>query len=298
MNIIERPSASRPVVVIGAKGQIGFELVRSLNPLAPVCAFEHSALDITKTDNLRATLTALAPTAIVNAAAYTAVDDAEEEPEIATAANGIAPGILAAIAKECGACFVHYSTDSGFDGSATRPYRESDPVSPANTYGRTKLAGEHAVIEQDSAAIILRTCWVYSNRGRNFMSTMQRLGRERTALKVVDDQIGCPTSARFVAEATAAILASCGLSAERLRERRGLYHLAASGEASWCEFARAIMQYSPGCAGVKIEGIPTSQYPTRAQRPAYSALDTSLLHNSFGLYMPHWNVLLAQTLEA
>lgn len=289
--------AQRPIVVIGANGQIGYELVRSLGPLGPVCAFEHAALDITKTNALRTTLKALAPMAIINAAAYTAVDKAEEEPDVAAATNGHAPGVLAAIAEECDACFMHYSTDYVFDGNARRPYRESDPVSPANTYGRTKLAGENAVMEIGSAAIILRTCWVYGNRGRSYLTTMQRLARDRAEIRVVDDQFGCPTAARFVAQTTAVILDKCGLSASRLRERRGIYHLAASGQTSWCEFARAIMRNSPNCKHVAIEGIPTSQYPTPAKRPAYSVLDTSLLYATFGLYMPDWEVLLKQTLD-
>jgi dTDP-4-dehydrorhamnose reductase len=258
-------------------------------------------MDITDTDAVRGTLTALAPTAIVNAAAYTAaytaVDKAEEDAELAARVNGAAPGVLADVAGQTGACFVHYSTDYVFDGSAARPYRESDPVAPINAYGRTKLAGERAVLEYNDAAIILRTCWVYSNRGRNFLLTVRRLARERGALRIVDDQCGCPTSARFIAEATAAILAGCGLSAARLRECSGIYHLAASGETSWCGFARAIIRGSPGCEGVKVEGIPASEYPTPARRPAYSVLDTSLLCETFGLWMPRWELLLAQVLE-
>ena len=296
MSATNGSSTSRPVVVIGANGQIGYELVKSLAPLAPVLALNRKMLDITDTDAVRASLTALAPVAIVNAAAYTAVDKAEEEAELAATVNGVAPGILAAMAEETGACFVHYSTDYVFDGNATRPYRESDPASPANVYGHTKLAGERAVMEHDGAAVVLRTCWVYSNRRRNFFLKMRRLARERTLLRVVDDQLGCPTSARFISEATAAILSGCGLSAARLRDRRGIYHLAASGETSWCGFARAIVQGSPGCEAVEIEGIPTSEYPTPAKRPAYTALDTSLLCETFGLCMPDWELLLAQAL--
>ncbi len=290
-------NSRRPIVVIGSNGQVGYELVRSLSPFGPVCAFEHSRLDITNFDALRATLKTLAPMAIVNAAAFTAVDKAEDEPDLAAAVNGKAPGVLASIAEEFGACFVHYSTDYVFDGSASRPYRESDPVSPANTYGRTKLTGERAVMEIGSAAIILRTCWVYSNRRQNFLTTMRQLAQERTMIRVVEDQIGCPTTARFVAQATAVILAECGFSAPRLREQRGIYHLAAAGQTSWCEFARAIMRYSSACNDVAIEGISTAQYPTPAKRPAYSVLDTSRLRDAFGLYFPDWEVLLKQTLD-
>jgi dTDP-4-dehydrorhamnose reductase len=291
------PSTRRPVVILGAQGQIGFELVRSLKLLGPVVAFARSTLDITNSDSLRATLAPINPLVILNAAAYTAVDQAKEEPDIARAANSTAPGVLAAIAEECGSCLIHYSTDYVFDGNARRPYRESDPVSPANIYSQTKLAGEHAVMENASAAIILRTCWVYSNRGHNFLRTMQRLAGENQILRVVDDQIGCPTPAHFVAQATAEILAGCGFSFQRLRERRGIYHLAASGQTSWCEFARAIFRESPGLARVAIHGIKTSQYPTAAKRPAYSVLDTARVCKEFSLSMPGWEFLLKQTLK-
>ena len=297
MTTLAESSAHRPVVVIGANGQVGYELVASLSPLKPVVAFARSTLDITNSDALRKALKPISPLVVINAAAYTAVDKAEEEPEIAAAANSIAPGVLAAIAEECGSCFVHYSTDYVFDGTATRPYRESDPVAPVNTYGRTKLAGEHAVMDNASAAIVLRTCWIYSNRGQNFLRTMQRLASQRPTLQVVDDQIGCPTPARFVAQATVEILTGCGYSIERMRERRGIYHLAASGQASWLEFARAIMRYSPGSAHTVIEGIAASQYPTTAKRPAYSVLDSSLVCKEFGLRMPDWEILLQRTLD-
>ena len=298
MKTTTKSPTERPLVVIGANGQIGFELVKSLSSLAPVLAFERRTLDITQTSTLRAKLVGVRPLAIVNAAAFTAVDDAENEPALAAATNAVAPGVLATVAAECGACFVHYSTDYVFDGHSRRPYRESDPVAPTNVYGHTKLAGERAVMKTDSASIILRTSWVYSNRRDNFLLKLQRLARTRTALKIVNDQFGCPTPARFIATTTAAILRGCSLSAKRLHEARGIYHLAASGETSWYEFARAIVELTPNCKTVDIEGIPTAQYPTLARRPAYSALDSSLLHRSFGLCAPHWHVLLAQTLEA
>lgn len=296
MSRAKLPAIDRPIVVLGADGQVGHELVRSLTPLAPVRALNRQMLDITDSDALRAGLTALTPAAIINAAAYTAVDKAEEQPQLAARINSEAPGVLADIAAQAGACFVHYSTDYVFDGRSERPYREADPVSPTNVYGRTKLEGERAALEHDGATIILRTCWVYGSRGRNFLRTVQRLARDQTLLRIVHDQYGCPTPARFIAAATAAILSRCGVSAEGLREHRGIYHLAASGETSWCGFARAIMQASPGCEGVHVEGIPTSEYPTPASRPAYSVLDTSLLCETFGLYMPHWEFLLGQTL--
>lgn len=287
----------RPILLLGAEGQVGFELRRTLAPLAPLVAAPRRALDITDADALRAAVRALRPAAIVNAAAYTAVDRAEMEPDAAAQVNAEAPGTLAALAAECGACFLHYSTDYVFDGESRQPYRESSPTVPLGVYGRTKLAGEQAALAAGDAVVVLRTCWVYGTRGRNFLLTMERLARERGVLRVVDDQWGAPTWSRFIAEASAAILARCGLVADALRTQRGVYHLAAAGQTTWCGFARAIVAAMPGGDKVTIEGIPTAAYPTPARRPAYSVLDTQLLSDTFGLYMAPWETMLATALS-
>ena len=283
----------RPILVLGATGQVGHELLRTLAPLAPVQGVLRASLDLTKVDSMASLIKATRPLAIVNAAAYTAVDKAESEPELAMQINGIAPGVMAELAAASGACFVHYSTDYVFDGQADSPYSEDTPTSPLGVYGRTKLAGEQAVMAAGDAAIVLRTCWVYGTRGRNFLLTMERLARERRKLRVVDDQLGSPTWSRFIAETTAAILARCALSPAQLRERRGVYHLAATEHTSWCGFARAIVAHLGDCDDVEVEAIATSDYPTPARRPAYSVLDTRRICASFGLHMPSWTAMLA-----
>lgn len=284
--------SDRPILVLGANGQVGYELLRTLAPLAPVQGVLRERLDLTDADAVRALIRQVRPSAIVNAAAYTAVDKAESEAELAMQVNGVAPGMLAELAAASGTCFVHYSTDYVFDGTASEPYQESSPTSPLGVYGRTKLAGEQAALAGDSAAVVLRTCWVYGTRGKNFLLTMERLAREQRKLRVVDDQRGCPTWARFIAETSAVILARCGLSADALRERRGVYHLAASGDTSWCGFARAIVARMGDCDDVQVDPIPTSAYPTPARRPAYSVLDTRRICATFGVCMPSWTAML------
>lgn len=290
-------AVSRPLMITGASGQVGHELRRSLQPLGPIAAFDRTRLDVTDADAIVAAVRRLKPAIIVNAAAYTAVDRAEDDAAIADAINARAPGILAEEAKRLGACLVHYSTDYVFDGRAARPYREGDATGPLNVYGRSKLAGETAVLAANPASIVLRCSWVYSTRGANFLPTMQRLGRERDEVRVVDDQIGCPTWARYIAEATALMLERCGFSAAALRERPGLYHLAAGDSTSWCGFARAILAATPGCETVRVVAIPSAEYPTKATRPAYSVLDTTRLRDAFGVFMPSWQSQLALALE-
>lgn len=284
--------STRPILVLGANGQVGHELVRCLAPLAPVLGLQREQLDLTDVDRTRALVRDARPVAIVNAAAYTAVDKAEIEAELAMQVNGVAPGILAELAAASGASFLHYSTDYVFDGSATQPYRESSPTAPLGVYGRSKLAGEQAALAAAGATIVLRTSWVYGTRGKNFLLTMERLARAQRALRVVDDQRGSPTWARFIAETSAALLARCGLSTAALRERRGVYHLAASGDTSWCGFARAIVARMGDCDDVEVAAIPTSAYPTPARRPAYSVLDTKLISATFGLHMQAWDAML------
>ena len=289
--------AGRPILVLGSTGQIGYELLRALSALGPICGVSRAALDLTDSDAMCTMVRAMNPIAILNAAAYTAVDKAETEPDLAMQINGIAPGVLAELAAASGACFVHYSTDYVFDGRVPLPYQESSIPAPLNVYGRTKLAGERAVLAVDGAGVVLRTCWVYGTRGRNFLLTMQRLARERSKLRVVNDQQGSPTWSRFIAEATAAVLVSCGMSAARLYERRGLYHLAAAGSTSWHGFARVIIDKLANCQAVEVEAISSTEYPTLAQRPAYSVLDTTRICQTFGLHMPEWSTLLSYAMS-
>ena len=291
------PKARRPILLIGKTGQIGWELERALAPLAPVVALSRRELDLTDTDAIRRRVRETAPGLIVNAAAYTAVDAAEEEPALAMAVNGTAPGVLAEEAKRLDVPLVHYSTDFVFDGRggpgpAPRPYTESDAPAPINEYGRTKLAGERAIQAVAPAHLILRTSWIYGNRGRNFLRTIRRLAAERDELEVVDDQIGSPTWARAVADATAQILARGRPPATGagLAEAGGLYHLSAAGSTSWCGFAAAIVQWGTesGRAPPRMVPIPTGAYPAAAARPAYSVLDNGAIAKAFGIALADW----------
>jgi dTDP-4-dehydrorhamnose reductase len=281
------------VLLTGAEGQVGWELARALAPLGPVTALGRSELDLADADAIRRAVRACRPRLIVNAAAYTLVDKAEDEPELAEAINGRAPGILAEEAKRVGAAVVHYSTDYVFDGRGNRPYREDDRVAPLNAYGRTKLSGEQAVAGGGAPHLIFRTAWVYAGRGRNFLKTMQRLAAERDELRVVSDQVGAPTWARLIAEATALSLAATRRPDgwEALAERGGLYHLTCGGETSWHGFAQAIVAQAPPRSDGRradVIAITTDDYPTRAARPGYSVLDCGRLEAAFGLRLPDW----------
>lgn len=285
---------TRPILLIGGNGQIGWELIRALAPRGGVMAPDRSAMDLASAVSIRDVVRRTTPWLIVNAAAYTAVDRAESEPDLAQAINGLAPGILAEEAKRLGAGLVHYSTDYVFDGKATRPYREDDVTAPINAYGRSKLAGEQAIMEAGGIHLILRTAWVYSWRGTNFLKTMRRLAAEREVLRVVDDQHGSPTWARAIAEATAGILESCrvGTGLGTLGEHSGLYHLTASGETTWCGFAQAIIARMRA-AGESVSArqvfpIATADYPTPARRPAWSVLDCELARETFGVALSDW----------
>ena len=283
-----------PILLIGATGQVGWELQRTLASLGEVVVVGRGsrplAADLADPDSLRAAVEAVRPTLIVNAAAHTAVDRAEEEEALSTALNAVAPGVLAEEAKRVGAGFVHYSTDYVFDGTADTPYIEDAPTNPQGVYGRTKLAGEEAVRAVGGDHLILRTAWVYGMRGHNFLRTMLRLGAERETLGVVADQRGTPTWSRAIAEATAQIVAQPGA----LSERGGLYHLTCDGETTWHGFASAIFQRGPHMAGGaplkvrEVNAITTADYPTPARRPAYSVLDNGKLAECFGVRLPHW----------
>lgn len=285
------------ILLTGVTGQVGWELKRTLAPLGQVVGLDRRALDLADTTAIRQRVEEIAPRLIVNPAAYTAVDKAEHEPERARLINAIAPGILAEAARACGAVLVHYSTDYVFDGSKDGAYREDDAPNPLNVYGATKLAGEEAIRASGVRHLILRTSWVYGRRGGNFLLTMQRLMRERPALKVVDDQIGAPTWSRLIAEATAQILAQC-LSPARGADRPepwGTYHLTCSGATSWYGFASAIAEFE-GCA-TPIIPIPSADYPTPARRPANSRLDNGKLARVFGLKLPDWRDALKLCLD-
>ncbi len=268
------------ILLLGANGQVGFELARSLAPLGDVVAATRNgedgtlAADLGSAPSLRTALDAANADVVVNAAAYTAVDRAEDEPDAAQRINGDALGEIGTWAKSRGALVVHYSTDYVFDGNGTRPYREDDATAPLGVYGRSKLAGEDALRASGCDHIILRTAWVYASRGKNFLLTMLRAGAERDSLRVVDDQRGTPTSARLIADVTSAVIAAG-------RDKLGTYHLCASGECTWFGFAQTIFARAHAAGLIArmphLEAITTADYPTKAHRPRYSVLDTSKL---------------------
>ncbi len=283
------------ILVLGSNGQVGWELQRALAPLGTVIAVargEQAGLcgDLTQPEALARTVRQIAPQVIVNAAAYTAVDQAEDEPELAAAVNATAVSVLAREAQAIGAWLVHFSTDYVFDGTGTRPWREEDPTAPLNVYGRTKRDGELAVQESGCRHLIFRTSWVYAARGRNFIRTMLRLAAQRDALQVIDDQHGAPTGAPLIADVTAQALPR----AMRHPELAGLYHLCASGETTWHGYAcRVIEQARRAGWPVKvapqaIAPVSTKAFPAKARRPANSRLDCARLEAAFRLRMPAW----------
>jgi dTDP-4-dehydrorhamnose reductase len=297
------------VLVTGAGGQVGTEVARALAGRAEVIAYGRDTLDLSDPGQLVARIREAAPQAIVNAAAYTAVDRAESEPECARTVNAVAPGLIAGEARRAGALLVHFSTDYVFDGSKRTPYVEADTTNPLGTYGRTKLEGEHAVLESGAAAIVLRTAWVYGSHGRNFMLTMLRLAAKGEPLRIVDDQRGAPTTSLAIARTVAALLATGSkageITAESLAKAagsRGLYHATASGETTWYGFARAIFEERartrPGFAAPGLTPIMTAEYPTPAKRPAYSVLDNGKLERAFGISLGGWREGLAEALSA
>jgi dTDP-4-dehydrorhamnose reductase len=287
------------ILLIGGEGQIGWELKRTLAPLGTVHAPLRSDLDLESTDSIIRVVRETRAKLIVNAAAYTAVDRAETDVATATRVNGDAGGILAEEAKRGGAVLVHYSTDCVFGGNKAGPYTETDEPDPINVYGHTKLLGEKRIREVNPPHLIFRTSWVYGARGRNFLLTIRKLARERPVLKVVNDQTGCPTWCRLIAEATAQVVAKSataqGPDPAWFQEYGGLYHLAAQGSTTWYEFARAILGGDEGRARVKA--IPSAEYPTPARRPRNSALDSSKIQRLLGIALPDWRVGLALCAE-
>jgi len=282
------------ILLTGQRGQVGWELQRALATLGEVVAVDVDTMDLADPAQVVRQVRQVAPDLIVNPGAYTAVDRAEEEQELAFAVNGAAPGVLAEEARRLGAALIHYSTDYVFDGSKAEPYREEDTTHPVNTYGRSKLAGEAAVAAVGGTHLILRTSWVFGRRGHNFATTMLRLAHEREVLRVVDDQIGAPTWCRFLAEATAQLIARAGADpAGFFRERGGLYHMSAAGHTSWHGFTQLLLALQPGGPDqplARLEAIPTSAYPTPARRPANSVLSNDRLRDTFGIALPDWQV--------
>lgn len=321
------------ILVTGANGQVGHELRRSLDGVVtartqrsaqgrdastprerageslPLPTFAVipatrsgqledgtpcAAIDLSDLAGLRNALDRIAPDLILNAAAYTAVDRAEDEPALAQRVNSEAVGAIGAWAAQHNARVVHYSTDYVFDGRATKPYVETDPAHPVSVYGRTKLAGEAALRASGARHLILRTAWVYAARGKNFLRTMLRLAAERDELRVVADQMGAPTPAGLIADVTVTVLAQWLRDADAARD--GVYHLVAGGETSWCGFAQAIVEHAH-VAGLlartpQVTAIATADYPTKAARPAWSVLATAKLRTTFGVALPDWQVAL------
>lgn len=298
---------ARPILLIGVQGQVGWELRRSLRPLGRlVCAARQAVegvlpLDLADADRVRSIVREVRPGLIVNAAAYALVDQAEREPELAAAVNAVAPGILQEEANRLGAAVVHYSTDYVFDGSGSRPWTEDDPTGPLGVYGRTKADGERAVRHVGGAFVMLRTSWVYGIHGVNFVKKILRFAAEREQLRIVADQIGAPTSARYLADATAALLASLGDDGvDALRERSGIVHCTCAGTTSWHGFTSAIVAAARRAgmplAVKSIDPITTTEFPTPARRPLNSRLDCGRLRRDFGLVGPTWQEALADTL--
>jgi dTDP-4-dehydrorhamnose reductase len=275
------------ILLTGANGQVGFELRRSLAPLGEVHAFDRATLDLADTPAVVKAFRRVRPALVVNAAAYTAVDKAESEPELAHAINARAPQALAEESRRTGAVLVHYSTDYVFDGSKREPWREDDAVAPFNEYGRSKLAGERAIAATGCKHLVFRTSWVYGPRGRNFLATMLNLAAMREELRVVADQRGAPTSSLFLAEATVRAIRAI----PREGVAAGIYTLSAAGETTWASFAEAIFARAagrPGFRAPRVIRIPSSDYPMPARRPAYSVLDPAKFTNAFGFAPSTW----------
>lgn len=300
-----RPSPDPgPILLFGKTGQVGAELGRALAHLGTVVAVGRERVDFRDRDGLRKCVREVSPSIIVNAAAYTDVDGAESEPDLAMAINGEAPGVLAEEARSLGVPLVHYSTDYVFgrrdQAGEPQPYREEDPTAPLNHYGRSKLAGEEAIRSVGPRHLILRTSWVFASSGKNFLMTIRRLAAEREVLRIVNDQVGSPTWARAIAEATARILEHGWPHPPALRpEASGLYHLSASGATSWFGFASAIVSAEVAAGRMsptRVVPIPTSEYPLPASRPSYSVLDNGLIEAKLRIELPSWSEQLAACL--
>jgi dTDP-4-dehydrorhamnose reductase len=291
------------ILLLGGNGQVGYELQRSLASVGKLIVTTRTgalpdggaceALDLYEPQTFASLIDRVTPDIVVNATAHTAVDRAEDEPQLAFLANAEAPGELARLCAARGATLVHYSTDYVFDGTSRVPYREDDATAPLGVYGASKLVGEQRIQSSGAQHLILRTAWVYATRGSNFMRAMLRLGAERDELRVVADQYGCPTPAWLIADVTAYVL-------QQGVRQSGVRHLVAGGQTTWHGFAEAIFDHALARGLIHrrplVRAIGTSEYPTRAARPAYSVLDTTLLSSEYGLSLPDWRGALAETL--
>jgi dTDP-4-dehydrorhamnose reductase len=288
-------------LITGANGQLGFELQRALAPFGEVIALDRAGCDLSSADSIRAAVRAAKPDVIFNAGAYTAVDKAESEPSLAHAINAVAPGVIGEEAAKIGALVIHYSTDYVFDGKKAEAYLETDTAIPPGVYGKTKLAGEQALVGSCARHLIFRTSWVFGLHGKNFIKTILRLASERSELKIVADQVGAPTGVSLIADVSAHI------AARYLRDGAdsfpfGLYHLAPSGQTSWHGFARHVVakataaNWSLQATPERIIPILTSEYPTPAARPANSCLNTSKFGEAFGFQLPDWHIGVDQVL--
>ncbi|NOT21852.1 MAG: dTDP-4-dehydrorhamnose reductase [Nitrospiraceae bacterium] len=290
------------ILLLGKNGQVGFELQRALAPLGEVCAVDQPECDLAEASAIRELVRSFKPDLIVNPAAYTAVDKAESNQEMAHALNAVAPGVLGEEAAKLGAWVMHYSTDYVFDGIKPGAYTEDDPTNPQNVYGRTKRAGEIALQQSGARHLIFRTSWVVGAHGSNFAKTILRLAAEREDLTVVADQYGAPTSAALLADVTAQLVWQ--------RQRAGgesfgfgLYHLVAGGETNWCDYAKFVLSEALAAGQPlkllpdSIRAITSSEYPTPAKRPANSRMDTSKLRSTFGLELPDWKIGVRHILQ-
>ncbi len=288
------------ILLIGKNGQLGWELERALAPLGALRAVDLPEVDLSQPETLRPLVRESRAEVIVNAAAFTAVDRAEEHEDLARTVNGRAPGILAEEAARLGAAFIHYSTDYVFDGSKTTPYREEDAAHPLNAYGRTKLDGERAVEAAGGAYLILRTSWIYSLHGSGFAGKVLGWLRTQDEVRVAEDEVSCPTWARALAQATMQILAAAPhLAVPRIKEKRGVYHLAGAGAASRLEWARAIGAFDSRPEEHRARAIHSARradFPSAATRPAYSVLDCSRAREVWGVQLPPWREALRQAM--
>ena len=290
------------ILLLGKNGQVGWELQRSLSPLGEVTALGRNTVnglkgDLSDLESLEETVLKLKPDVIVNAAAYTAVDKAESDAQLAQLINSDAPALLAKLSKQLGALFVHYSTDYVFNGSGKAPWSEDQVVDPLSVYGLTKASGEQAIQASGCEYFIFRISWVFASKGNNFAKTMLRLAVDRDTLNVISDQIGSPTSAELVADITAQIIPR----SQKIKNVSGIYHLAASGETSWYEYACYAINLARGMGQSlevnEIKPIPTSEYPTAAVRPLNSRLNCDKLQNTFGLHLPGWKAGVSRMLQ-
>ncbi|MDO8828432.1 dTDP-4-dehydrorhamnose reductase [Methylophaga sp.] len=287
------------ILLIGGQGQVGYQLQRSLACLGELHTTTRFSLDLADISAIRSLINELKPDLIVNAAAYTAVDKAEQETELARQINAIAPAVMAEEAKKLAIPLVHYSTDYVFDGSKDFPWVETDATGPLSHYGLTKLEGEQAITASQCDHLIFRTSWVYDRRGHNFLNTMLRLAEEREQLSIVDDQLGTPTWSRHIADVTVQALAQSYNDESFWNKNTGIYHLSAAGQTSWKGFAEAIFKLAEqdGRRVPEVTGITTAEYPTPARRPLNSLMDNSKLQQHFGLQLPDWQLSLQWVLQ-